>query len=216
MRKFTSYPVDNFIEIKQKMLSWLKPFSIFCLLDNNEYNFSSPEFECLCAAGSVASLKLPAGKAFSGLQNFINTHQDWLFGHLGYDLKNEIENLSSQNFDGIQFPDLFFFVPEIVLILRRNTLEIGSINHNADQIFKEILSKSIEKSKQEYIAPKIQVRFSKAEYLSTVKKIQQHILRGDCYEINFCQEFFAEDVTADPYYIYKNLTKLSPNPFAAF
>ncbi|MDY6799560.1 MAG: hypothetical protein SVX28_12690, partial [Pseudomonadota bacterium] len=37
---------------------------------------------------------------------------DWLFGYLTYDLKNELEALSSNNFDGLGFAALQFFVPE--------------------------------------------------------------------------------------------------------
>jgi para-aminobenzoate synthetase component 1 len=46
--------------------------------------------------------------------------------------------------------------------------------------------------------------------------LRQHILRGDCYEINFCQEFFAEGTEIDPLYIYNQLANLSPNPFSVF
>jgi para-aminobenzoate synthetase component 1 len=64
--------------------------------------------------------------------------------------------------------------------------------------------------------PVIKKRFSKQEYLETVKQIQHHILRGDCYEINFCQEFYAEDCIIDPLDVYLKLGQLSPNPFAGF
>ena len=40
--------------------------------------------------------------------------------------------------------------------------------------------------------------FRPEDYISIVKKLQQHILRGDCYEINFCQEFFATNAVIDP------------------
>jgi para-aminobenzoate synthetase component 1 len=52
--------------------------------------------------------------------------------------------------------------------------------------------------------------------LETVKKLQQHILKGDCYEICFCQEFFAEDVQIDPFTVFKKLSDISPNPFSVF
>jgi para-aminobenzoate synthetase component 1 len=59
-------------------------------------------------------------------------------------------------------------------------------------------------------------RFSKNDYLGTVKKLQQHILKGDCYEICFCQEFYADHVQINPVTVFKNLSLLSPNPFSAF
>lgn len=219
-RKFTSYPVDNFIEIKTKMLNWTKQFNIFCLLDNHEYNpdprRDDEEFECLLAVGSFKAISLKAGNAFDSLQHFVSEEKDWIFGHLTYDLKNEVENLASKNFDGIQYPDLNFFVPEVVVILKKNCLEIGVIKSDATNIYKQILSATDEHQKINRPAPQIKSRFSKAEYLKTVARLQQHILRGDCYEVNFCQEFYLENCEIDPQDIYLRLSNLSPNPFAAF
>ena len=58
-------------------------------------------------------------------------------------------------------------------------------------------------------------RFSREEYISVIEKLQQHIHRGDCYEINFCQEFFSNKVNIDPLAAYMKLSKISPNPFSA-
>ena len=215
-RKFTSFQVDNFKEFKIKMLSWANQFSIFCLLDNNQYNFSDPSFECLLAVGSITKLQLNAGNAFNGLHNFLKDNNDWAFGHFSYDLKNETENLSSKNFDGIQLPDLFFFIPEIVLILTNNKLEIGVVTKDVRAIWEDISNSRSNIHQTKNALPEIKSRFSKNEYISTVKKIQHHILRGDCYEINFCQEFYAEDCAINPLQVYQKLSQLSPNPFAAF
>lgn len=197
------------------MLNWSKQFSIFCLLDNHQYNFSHPQFECLLAAGSIKVLQATPGKAFDNLQDFTVNENDWIFGHLSYDLKNEIEQLSSGNYDGVGFPDMFFFVPEIVLILKESKVDIGIVNGDADVIFHMIHSVEAEQRIEQPV-PVINKRFSKTEYLETVKQIQQHILRGDCYEINFCQEFYAEDCVIDPLDVYLKLGQLSPNPFAGF
>lgn len=213
IRKFTSYPVNNFADFKIQMLNWTNRFNIFCLLDNHEYNFSNPKFECLLAAGSVSELNLTAGNAFESLQNFVEKEKDWVFGHLCYDLKNEIEDLSSQNFDGIRFPDLFFFVPEIILILKTDVLEIGIHTGDPDIIYNSIISFN-DTPKTNKSTCRIKSRFSKQEYLDAVKQIRYHILRGDCYEINFCQEFYAEDCDIEPLDIYVKLSHLSPNPFA--
>ena len=51
--------------------------------------------------------------------------------------------------------------------------------------------------------------------MSIIRRLQQHILRGDCYEVNFCQEFFAEDVQINPLEAYSRLSEVSPNPFSA-
>ncbi len=79
-RKFISYPVNNFVEVKSKMLNWTKQFNIFCLLDNHEYNppdsyrgyRDASGFECLLAAGSIKTISAKTGNAFDSLQNFVS------------------------------------------------------------------------------------------------------------------------------------------------
>ncbi len=52
--------------------------------------------------------------------------------------------------------------------------------------------------------------------LLRIKKLQQHILRGDCYEINFCQEFYNYQACIDPVSVYYTLSQESPNPFSSY
>jgi len=215
-RKFTSYPIHNFITTKTQMLNWAKQFGIFCFLDNHKYNFFSSSFECVLAAGSRETLQALPGKFFEALQQFSEINNDWLFGHLGYDLKNETDNLTSTNVDKIKFPDIFFFVPDILIFLNEHELKIGVIDINDNKIFDAISASSVSIVETNGTkTPGIKSRFTKAEYLLTIKQLQKHILRGDCYEINFCQEFFKEDAEIDPLYVYSKLVNLSPNPFSA-
>lgn len=199
------------------MLNWVNRFNIFCLLDNRHYNFNKPTFECLLAAGAKSNIDMQAGKAFDALRSFwaANTNE-WLFGHLGYDLKNETENLSSANSDGIGFSDLHFFVPEIVLELNDTSVTIHCEGDVAESVYQHILDCPATIGASAKPAVVIQHKISKDKYTGIIEKLRQHILRGDCYEINFCQEFFAKDAAIDPLYIYNRLTEFSPNPFSVF
>ena len=62
----------------------------------------------------------------------------------------------------------------------------------------------------------IKPRITKEAYINTIEHLLKHIQRGDCYEINFCQEFFATDTLIDPLSVYEQLTAISPNPFSCF
>ena len=216
-RSFTSFPVTDFNTFKSKMLNWANQFNICCFLDNHDYNISPHTYECLLAIDAQFILESNAGEAFDQLKRFSELHDDWLFGHFGYDLKNEIETLSSSRFDGIEFPDLFFFVPKIIIRLEQGKVSIGSGNDDTASILENILATSLINFQD---APELTIdirqRFSMQEYLQTIKQLQEHILRGDCYEINFCQEFFAENVSIDPIELYKQLEELSPNPFSCY
>jgi para-aminobenzoate synthetase component 1 len=89
------------------------------------------------------------------------------------------------------------------------------LKKNPESVFAEI--QGIENSivAQQSI-PSIQPRISKKDYLYTINQLRQHILRGDCYEINFCQEFFATDAGIDPIAVYGKLSEISPNPFSCY
>lgn len=168
--------------------------------------------ECLLAAGVKRQLKADAGDAITQLQKFADEKKGWLFGHLGYDLKNEIEKLSSTNPDSIHFPDLFFFEPEIIIRLSENEMIIEADDPAA--VFAAVCD-AVEGSDTLITSVNIQNQLSKQEYISIIDDLRQHILRGDCYEINFCQKFFAENAIIDPVTVYKKLSNVSPNPFSA-
>jgi len=198
------------------MLNWVNRFNICCFLDNQQYHLPHQSIECLAAAGSLHTLSMQAGNAFHELLQFYDHHNDWLFGHLSYDLKNEVEGLTSHHPDHIGFPDLCFFVPEVVLQLHNNALFIGSVANNHQQLFDEICAIQVNTITPPSSLTTIHSRISRDEYIQTVQQLQQHILRGDCYEINFCQEWVAEQVVIDPLQVYCALSDASPNPFAAY
>ena len=194
------------------MLNYAKKFSTFCFLDNHQYQLTPHSEECLLALGVKRSVKASAGTALIALNEFIHEKRSWLFGHLAYDLKNEIEDLHSANPDGIQFPDLYFFEPEVLIKFDDRSMEIEAEDPHA--VWNEI--NAMQEVEKIPAGPTcIEQRFSRKEYIETIQRLKQHILRGDCYEINFCQEFFGE-IKIDPVQVYQKLASLSPNPFSAF
>ncbi|HUR67096.1 MAG TPA: anthranilate synthase component I family protein [Chitinophagaceae bacterium] len=213
------FPISDLEQVKDKVLNWAKQFGTFCFLDNHQYQVAPHSEECLLAAGEKRHIKLQAGNALKQLQEFINIRSDgngqagkWLFGHLGYDLKNEIEELSSQNPEHTGFPDLFFFEPEILIRFSEKRMIIEA--DDPQKIFKEI-EETFTSSSSVQQPLRLQHRFSREEYIEVIGKLKRHIQRGDCYEINFCQEFYAADAIIDPVVIYKKLSEVSPNPFSA-
>ncbi|MBO9573010.1 MAG: aminodeoxychorismate synthase component I, partial [Chitinophagaceae bacterium] len=123
MRRFFSFPIADLQQIKQQMLNWGNRFNICCFLDNHNYNFSHHSIECVLAVGAIREIH-----SLQELSDYYTNNNDWLFGHFSYDLKNEIEKLSSAHPDHIRFPDLFFFIPEVIVQLKEGELNIGLIN----------------------------------------------------------------------------------------
>jgi para-aminobenzoate synthetase component 1 len=196
------------------LLNFAESFGNFCFLDNHEYNFEK-SYECIAGFGTLHSITADEKNGLKELDQFKKVNNDWIFGHVSYDLKNQIENLSSNNEDQIGFPDFLFFVPEIVLLLSKDKVKIGVYkSFDSRDIFDKIISTA--RNEIDFPKPLLKSRFSKDEYLRTIKKIQQHILRGDCYEVCFCQEFYAKNIRIDPVKVFRKLSDLSPNPFSAF
>ena len=200
---------------KRKALQWALSFDVFCYLDSNNFTDPYSKFDALIAIGAKDELIAEPGNAFDKLETFRKKHPGWAIGFLSYDLKNEIENLSSGHTDQLQFPDLYFFVPQYLIIIKGNEIEIFA--DNPSEIFEEIQRQAFHLPTGGEI-PKVnlQSRISKAVYLNTVEKIKAHIKQGDIYVTNFCQEFFSEDAIIDPLPVFFKLNEISPNPFSAF
>lgn len=197
------------------MLNWANRFSIFCLLDNNCYEQELPAFECMLAAGSKRSLALQQGKAYQQLKDFYDEQPSWLFGHLGYGLKNETVAFGSQKKEPVDFGIGFFFEPQILLRLQKDELIIESAENNASEIFAAIEATVITTASKAAVSTTIQPGMSRDAYIKAIEALLRHIKRGDCYEINFCQPFFSEQANIDPIHTYRELMQQSPNPFAA-
>lgn len=204
---------EELVLFKQKALLWANQFEVCCCFDSNDYTDPYSKYDFLLAAGSKKQLERSAGDAFSALKDFYEeNHHSWMFGILSYDLKNELEELSSTLQDKLAFPDLFFFVPEYLVAIKdgQPSVLIGSpdLLHTIPALKKvQPLPAAV---------PEVKQRMDKATYLRKVEELRGHIMLGDVYEINFCQEFFAEYAKIDPYEVYLNLNSISPTPFSGF
>ncbi|OFX17305.1 MAG: aminodeoxychorismate synthase component I [Bacteroidetes bacterium GWA2_31_9] len=219
MRIKIDFKIEYIAEFKLKLLKWAGFFEVSVYLDNNNYGNNSlglhyNSFDCIVACGKQSELQSESD-SFENLKNFYNEKKDWLFGHLSFDLKNQIENLQSNNFDGIQFPELYFFQPKYVITLSKNIATIHVFNNDdADKIFNEINFQIIVNQANNKV--NFKARISKHEYIDKINTIKHHIQRGDIYELNFCQDFYSENSELNPVETFNCLNKISPTPFSCF
>ncbi len=215
-RQFVSFPFSDLYKIKEQVLNWSARFNTFAFLDNQLYSSPENNYECLIAVGERARIQANAGEAFEKLKAFSLEQEEWLFGHFSFDLKSETENVVSVLPDQVLFPDLFFFVPDTLLLIFQQEIQIGVYGSHHDAIWEEIKNTFSDTKKSLSVPVTIQNRITRAEYLRVIEKLRQHILLGDCYEINYCQEFFVEEAHVDPLELYRALTRISPSPFSAY
>ncbi|RYY58865.1 MAG: hypothetical protein EOO05_15045, partial [Chitinophagaceae bacterium] len=199
-------------------MNWIQRFNTFSFLDNHSYSSGLSTQEVLAGAGKKFSLELdmaPGPEAITSLDEFTSRHKgQWIFGHLAYDFASAIPYQSGKTPSRQGFGDLCFFVPEVLVRLNESDFEISADDPQA--VYAEIMATDEERLPMAgTVQPSVQSRLDREGYIATIKRLQEHILRGDCYEINFCQEFYAEDVRIDPVDAYIKLAALSPAPFAA-
>ncbi|MFT4156126.1 anthranilate synthase component I family protein [Parafilimonas sp.] len=215
-RVIASFPIDDILLFKKQMLNWASRFGICCFMDSHHYIDKYHNYDCLIAVDAIKVFS-PSQNILSGLDKFYHENPDWIFGHLGYDLKNEIEELQSSHINKAGFEDVFFFIPSIVISLEKNIATVHSVNKQPQLILDEIKTEGFninEISSSNQV--RLQSSLTKQEYIDTIQTIQQRILWGDCYELNYCQEFFAEDVAISPLSTYAKLVEISPTPFSCF
>jgi para-aminobenzoate synthetase component 1 len=212
--------ITNPTLFKEQISLWSQQFREVTILDSN---FQSNEnqlyksFDFVVAVDAFTTIQTDFEKAFEDVYQYLSKSNDWLFGYLAYDLKNDVEHLQSQNFDGLGFPDLYFFQPKKIFLLKDTTLEIQYLNMcdvEIDSDFEDILNQEKGGSQESKVT--IQQRISKENYLKKVNKMLAHIHRGDIYEANFCMEFYAEESVIAPYEVYKKLNEISDAPFSVY
>lgn len=203
---------QNISSFKNKALHWANQFDVCCFFDSNQYKDQYAAYDFIIAAGVKKELKLHSGNAFEQLKQFQKENKQWLFGFFSYELKNEVENIQSNNIDHLNFPDLYFFTPKYLIASKNGIIEviIGD-----SSVLKEIETIEVQNT-QTKNKLNINLRITKPTYISKINQLKQHILRGDIYELNFCQEFFAENASVNPVETFEALNLTSPTPFAGY
>ena len=217
MRTILKKTIENPEALKSQLLLWSQQFREVVFLDSNDYHQKYSSYDCVLAVDAFTSIKTDYFNAFEDLKQYQQQTRDWLFGYLSYDLKNDTEVLYSANFDGLDFPDLFFFQPKKLFFLKGNELEMHYLYLCDDELESDFLATNTNyQSSIINYQLEIKQRISKESYIKKVTTMLEHIHRGDIYEANFCMEFYAENASVSPLEVYQKLNNISKPPFAAF
>ncbi|WP_232835021.1 anthranilate synthase component I family protein [Pleomorphovibrio marinus] len=192
-------------ELTQKALYWACqnfPYVAYFCPQNSGY--PKDGFEHLLFAGTES------------LPNALHQVTDgYKVGIVGYDKKNDFEDLESQNPTLLQFPKEFFFRPSLCI-------QIHPYGNKAT--LSSDFGVSLETINQTVIATanafaegiRIRSMTRPDEYFSNFEKIQEHIKRGDVYELNYCQAFEGTFTSMDSLRFYAALSQKSPMPFSSY
>jgi para-aminobenzoate synthetase component 1 len=173
----------------------------------------------LLGFGSGERWVMDDGGDFAGMQVFIDAHSGkYIFTCLSYDLKNELEDLKSENPDAVEFPIIVLWSPDYVVDFSNSTFiqgkETPEIRDYAFLLFQRItetepsdLNSSIH----------FESRITRDTYINSVNQVKAEIQYGNCYELNFCQEFYAENVgELDTTSMFRSIHQKTQAPFSVF
>jgi para-aminobenzoate synthetase component 1 len=209
-------------EIRNKLLNYSQHFDTCFFYDSNvEENTSTPlsyrNYDILVALGVNSTVQFNDGQCFKDLQTFQNANKTWLFGYLSYDLKNEIEVLSSQNEDVLALPLTTFIEPKIVIAINGSNMDVIIID---DSLQAQAISAGIEQQSTQisahYPPSSILHKTSKEIYIKAFEKFQQQIEYGNIYEVNYCISFEAHLNHHNWIGLYSALNDISKAPFSAY
>ncbi len=204
---------------KAHFFLWANQSSTCLILDSNHYPNQSENFDFIVVKGAENILSLSSHQnAFKHLEFFKKKVNDWIFGYFSYDLKNDIEELTSQNDDSLQFPELLFFQPKKILFIKDFIVTFSYLLQYAHEIESDIKElKQIDLRFDLTTFPiSLTHRTSKVNYLKNCERIIKKIHLGALYEMNYCIEFFNKNATISPIHLFIKLNDNNKAPFATF
>ncbi len=224
-RKSATFTIEQMDEFHWGAILWADRYQhMHYLTDNGIKNYPFGGFNKILAVDVDSEedvFEMTDEKSLQDFQDFYDKNNDWMFGCFSYDLKNDIENLVSENNDFHQFPKALFFIPRHLFFFKDNEVTIYSSEKDPELIVQEVwrirrFADIDYEWKQTILLDPLQIRTDKEEYIKNVNKIKEHILEGDVYELNYCIEFFAERAYLEDTEVYKALNEVSPMPFSTF
>lgn len=210
--------IEDVGSFTSKLFEWSKKFEDVVFLDSNQIIDKNSEYDAVLAVDAFTALKTNVGQTIEQLEEYQSITKDWIFGYLTYDLKNEIEDLNSNNSDYLNFTNLYFFQPKKIFFIKEGKVKccyLKMVDDEFEKDYSEILKirTSTQKSNSTI---EIKKRIDRETYIHKVNTALEHIHRGDIYEMNFCQEFYIENHDFEPETCFVKLNKIAKAPFTSF
>lgn len=215
MAESTTVTIQNIQVFKQKALQWANYFRVVCLFDNNQYPHHQYQSKDWLLAVDATDELIYGDDAFEKLKSFQAKSNSTIFGYFSYDLKNQLEKLESKHTDNTGFADIYFFKPRYIIEISDDKL---TINRNYPETFEllELINNLPDINEEDTRVLNLQSRTSKVDYINNVEGIRQQIAAGDFYELNYCNELYAENVNINPLITFLALNESAKAPFSSF
>ncbi len=216
--------MDNLNSNISRLVKQLKEFGAVILLESQMEDHPASERSYLAAMPQKSlygigtlnylqdrkSIKKFDQNPWQAIKDFQETENDWLFGYLGYDLKNYSENLSSGNKAFSSLPDYYFMNPGLVIVFDQSGEfeivkgELPQLDHS-DNLDNDGLPLKLWNENS----------ISENDYHTKVELAHELIYEGDIYEINFSY-LKTFDFEGSGWNLYQAMKEAGSVPFGAF
>lgn len=193
----------------EAIAQWAGQFDYFAFYVNSKQDFIAG-----IDSHSVLTLRETKG-AFDKISAFQQKAEVRIAGYLGYDLKNDLEDLQSSNPDVLQSPEAVFFEPKIWLNYKAGELEISG---GSTEMIDGLLN-HIEAYSAVLVVPNaIEMRASTSRelYLEKANFLKSKLQRGDIYEANYCIQFEGKPTDFQPLPFFSKLQSRTEAPFSVY
>ncbi|MDA9181071.1 aminodeoxychorismate synthase component I [Gammaproteobacteria bacterium] len=143
-----------------------------------------------------------------------------MIGYFGYEAFNLLPNNNKDNNDSEVFPDIAvgFYDWAIVVDHEKKETWVTFLDKNSivDNIITKFSSENLKvKYNHNYNFSDFKQNISEEKYIDNVLKIKEYISSGDCYQVNYSQNFEV-NYSGNAWDIYKDLRKINPAPYSSF
>ena len=151
---------------------------------------------------------------WEALETFLKAHNDRTrFVLLSYELRDAIYPKSRKENEG--FPLISIWIPESTYMV-----EAGEVRHSEgviDSLNEAFAIDCLNENQLAFEPINWRPRQSKSDYIRQINFLKDQIQQGNLYEINYCQEFYAENVHTNSILpIYHALNKVTKAPYSLF
>lgn len=177
--------------------------------------FNNNKGKWLIGIGEAAVFELQDASKLETANAFIESNRGaTLFVAISYDLGKSLLNTQTKKANN-SFPLLRIWRANQVYEQQNDQLQLLEGEDTVDA--RDLAKACFSPSNEELPNVNWKARESKETYLKNVRLLQDEIQQGNIYEINYCQEFYAENVIDFPTKaIYQALNKLAAPPFSFF
>jgi para-aminobenzoate synthetase component 1 len=212
IRSKTVFNVKNYPDIKAQLLDWARGSTPIAWYDSNNYPHLNNNFDAILALDTIN--ENPWITSQKVLQSVLGT--DWLFGFFSYEYNAAWEQVTPTNPAFLSVPKLQFFRPKKLWLLKGDQLTALYLETDNPAVdFEHIINRVVD-DEPALKAIDLSPRISKDIYLQHATALKQHIMRGDIYVVNYCMEWYADDVDVSPMVLFKALNRIGRTPFSAF